>query len=148
MNVNVYFWPEFLLQPLLIFHDDTSRWFTQHMFRVWPKLQISNFHIFFFFCFSLSVCGSYHKPEFLLQSLWWYEIWHADVSWPLQSRSNLGHHLLIFLIWHHYPRPVLAFGYCRCLRLSVCVCPSVCQSRACPRDNSWPVSARITKFGP
>ena len=30
----------------------------------------------------------------------------------------------------------------------VCVCPSVRQSRACPRDNSWPVSARITKFGP
>ena len=27
-----------------------------------------------------------------------------------------------------YPRPVLAFGYCRCLRLSVCVCPSVCVS--------------------
>ena len=32
---------------------------------------------------------------------------------------------------------------CVCL----CVCPSVRQSRACPRDNSWPVSARITKFG-
>ena len=32
--------------------------------------------------------------------------------------------------------------------VSVCVCPSVRQSRACPRDNSWPVSARITKFGP
>ena len=29
---------------------------------------------------------------------------------------------------HFYPRPVLAFGYCRCLRLSVCVSvrPSVC----------------------
>ena len=25
-----------------------------------------------------------------------------------------------------YPRPVLAFGYCRCLRLCVCVCLSVC----------------------
>ena len=39
-----------------------------------------------------------------------------------------------------YPRQVLAFGYCRCLRLSVC--PSVrvcmCQSLACPRDNSGP----------
>ena len=48
-------------------------------------------------------------------------------------------------------RPFLAFGYC-CLRLCVCVClgvcPSVCQSRACPRDNSWPVQARVTKFGP
>ena len=27
-----------------------------------------------------------------------------------------------------YPRPVLAFGYCRCLRLSVCVWLSVCVS--------------------
>ena len=47
-----------------------------------------------------------------------------------------------------YPRPVLAFGYCRCLRLCVCVCLSVCQSLACPRDNSGPDQARIAKFGP
>ena len=33
-----------------------------------------------------------------------------------------------------YPRPVLAFVYCRCLR--VCVFPCVHQSRVCPRDNS------------
>ena len=44
-----------------------------------------------------------------------------------------------------YPRPVLAFGYCRCLR--VCVCVSVRQSWACPCDNSSTVQARITKFG-
>ena len=30
---------------------------------------------------------------------------------------------------HFYPRPVLAFGYCRCLRLSVCV--SVCAAITC-----------------
>ena len=45
-----------------------------------------------------------------------------------------------------YPRPVLAFGYCHRLRLWVCVC--VYQSRACPHDNSSPIQARITKFGP
>ena len=49
-----------------------------------------------------------------------------------------------------YPRPVLAFGYCHRLRLwvrvSVCVC--VYQSRACPHDNSSPIQARVTKFGP
>ena len=28
------------------------------------------------------------------------------------------------------------------------VCPSVCQSLACPRDNSGPVQARIAKFRP
>ena len=45
-----------------------------------------------------------------------------------------------------YPRPVLAFGYCH--RLRPCVCPCVCQSLACPCDNSGPVQARIAKFGP
>ena len=45
-----------------------------------------------------------------------------------------------------YLRPVLAFGYCRCLRVSVCLC--VRQSWACPSDNSSTVQARITKFGP
>ena len=47
-----------------------------------------------------------------------------------------------------YPRPVLAFGYCHRLRLWVCVCVCVYQSRACPDDNSSPIQARITKFGP
>ena len=41
---------------------------------------------------------------------------------------------------------VLAIGYCHCLRL--CVCHSVCQSLACPRNNSGPIQSRITKFGP
>ena len=48
-----------------------------------------------------------------------------------------------------YPRPVLAFGYCHCLRLCVCPCVRVCvyQSLACPHDNSSAVQARITKLG-
>ena len=50
--------------------------------------------------------------------------------------------------YHFYPRPVLAFGYCHCLRLCVCLCQSVCQSLACLRDNSGPVQAWIIKFGP
>ena len=45
-----------------------------------------------------------------------------------------------------YPRPVFVFGYCRCLRVSVCLC--VRQSWACPSDNSSTVQARITKFSP
>ena len=42
-----------------------------------------------------------------------------------------------------HSRPVLAFGYWH--RLRVCVCQSVCQPLACPRDNSGPVQARIAK---
>ena len=33
---------------------------------------------------------------------------------------------VVVYLWFFYPRPVLAFGYCRCLRLSVCVCVHVC----------------------
>ena len=60
-------------------------------------------------------------------------------------------------LFDFYSRPVLAIRYCRCLCLLEClcmcvwgssVCQSVCQSLACPRDNSGPVQARITKFGP
>ena len=47
-----------------------------------------------------------------------------------------------------YPSPVLAFGYCRYLRLYVSLFVCVYQLRACPRDNSSNVQARITKFGP
>ena len=36
-----------------------------------------------------------------------------SIYWPNNTSS-----------FHFYPRPVLAFGYCRCL----CVCPSVCVS--------------------
>ena len=35
-----------------------------------------------------------------------------------------------------------------CVCVCVCVCLSVCQSLACPRDNSAPVQARIAKCGP
>ena len=59
--------------------------------------------------------------------------------------SNLNEDIWFNAIGFYYPRPVLAFGYCRCLRLSVCVC--VRQPRACPRHKSPRVRARTTKFG-
>ena len=40
----------------------------------------------------------------------------------------------------------LPASVCVCVCLSVC--PYVCQSLACPRDNSGPVQATIAKFGP
>ena len=87
---------------------------------------------------------------------------HIGNSWDIHSNNHAiiysyfyrqwsnGECLLIQ--WFYYPRPVLAFGYCHRLRLWVCVsvCVYVCvyQSRACPHDNSSPIQARITKFGP
>ena len=60
-------------------------------------------------------------------------------KWILQEYANAG-------CWRDadsYPRPVLAFAYCRCLCL--CVHVSV-RHQVCPRDISWTVQARITKF--
>ena len=37
---------------------------------------------------------------------------------------------------------------CVCVCLSVCLSVRMCQSLACPRDNSGPVQAMIAKFGP
>ena len=74
-----------------------------------------------------------------------FRIFSHEFSWLLLYITHLTKPTISF-----YPRPVLAFGYCRCLRLCVCVsvCLCVCQSLACPRDNSGPVQARIAKFGP
>ena len=70
----------------------------------------------------------------------------------MKITSTLRYQLDCNSLTNFYPRPVLDFGYCRCVRLCVCLsvslCLSVCQSLACPRDNSRPVQARITKFGP
>ena len=44
--------------------------------------------------------------------------------------------------------PKASFGlWVSTLPMYVCVRLSVCQSWACPHNNSWPVQARITKFG-
>ena len=45
-----------------------------------------------------------------------------------------------------WPSRIVVACVCVCVCLSVC--PYVCQSLACPRDNSGPVQARIAKFGP
>ena len=46
-----------------------------------------------------------------------------------------------------YPRPVLAFGHCRCLHMPVRVCIRI-STLGCPRHNLSPVPTRTTKIGP
>ena len=96
------------------------------------------------------------------------EILSTTFVWIQILRLFIMYHLLLYIldILHFYsfkftyircdnmcffivllPEASLAIGYCHHrLRLWVCVC--VCQSRACPHDNSSPSQARITKFGP
>ena len=47
---------EFLLQPLWIFHDDTSRWLTKHKVLVWLKLLFSIFGLFIFHLCLFTLC--------------------------------------------------------------------------------------------
>ena len=96
-----------------------------------------------------AVTRSVHHANFSISAtyyalcLWWNK--KHSASDTLHTQYIPWNGLLVLLCF--YPRPVLAFGYCRCLRLCVCVCLYVCQSRVCQRDNSSPVQARIIKFG-
>ena len=47
-----------------------------------------------------------------------------------------------------WPSGIVVACVCVCVCVCLSVCPYVCQSLACPRDNSGPVQARIAKFGP
>ena len=76
------------------------------------------------------------------------EISHAVSE---QVAISYGNHFMAFLVIELLFLPEASFGL-RVLSLPasvcVCMCLSVRQSRACLRNYSWPVSARITKFGP
>ena len=81
-----------------------------------------------------------HKRHFKRHFKLWRVI-QGEHFWGNYGWSQRKYFVL-HISQHFYPRPVLSFMYCRCLRL----CFSMCQSLACPRDNSRPVQARITKF--
>ena len=55
---------------------------------------------------------------------------NAPSQWETTLHCNIiSHWLGAYTKWsltYFYPRPVLAFGYCRCLRLSVCPSVRVC----------------------
>ena len=74
-----------------------------------------------------------------------WSVFHFQITHTHKNHIHTQKWLqLVNLVYHFYPRPVLAFGYCHRLRLWVCVY----QSQACPHDNSSLIQARITKFGP
>ena len=58
---------------------------------------------------------------------------------------------MVFTGGQFWPSGIVVVCVCVSVCLCVCVCLSVClsacQSLACPRDNSGPFQARITKFG-
>ena len=91
---------------------------------------------------TLSISFHWHMPiEITCCSLMitYTENNHHDANFVFTGGTGSchNHNLLCYQSWHHndfsawyvipfYPRPVMAFGYCRCLRLSVCVCACVC----------------------
>ena len=87
-----------------------------------------------------------------MKQLWWMSVTHIDLS-PFSINSMAGECLIqcekmfqmfcFFLTRGQFWSSGI-FIACVC----VCVRLFVCQSWACPLDNSWPVQTRITKFGP
>ena len=139
-------------EPLMYF---ISKWQlpVQAVMKIWPKWQ-----------FSFSVGTFIYKllPVLTLVSLTPYYVTRL-LSWKFLDFSALN---IVLLIWEIKPfnkgwmtswpsrikfLPEASFGF-RVLSLPasvcLCVCVSLCQSLACPCDNSGPVQASITKFGP
>ena len=63
----------------------------------------------------------------------------AEQTWPLSTFHKFSHVSV-------YQRLILAFGYCRCMRLCVSVC--VYQSWACPCNNSLSFQVGNNQYGP
>ena len=99
------------------------------------------------------------KKTFELQT-----IWDAmTLTWRSYYYKQNGRHFAadnlkcIFTLGQFWPSGIVIACVCLCPRVRpcvsvsmcvcVCLCVCVCQSLACPRDNSEPVEARITKFG-
>ena len=64
-------------------------------------------------------------------------LWHDHVNGEIKALKKIPVHPRWSWTFY-YPRTVLAFRYCRCLRLSDCPCVRVSQTLAGPRDNSGP----------
>ena len=78
------------------------------------------------------MCSVYDVLPLRLPAMCWHGKWlrnqwnssEKHVVWLNSGRPTWD--ITIFFTFDFYPRPVLAFGYCRCLRVCVCVC--VCLS--------------------
>ena len=77
------------------------------------------------------------KPQMWQSALFW-----CPKSLPLKTWTLH----IIFTRGQFWPSGIVIACVCVCVR--VCVSQSVCQSLACPRDNSGPVQARVATFGP
>ena len=69
-----------------------------------------------------------------------------NLLWQKHEGKELISPILLFFVFtrgQFWPSGIVV----ACVCVSVCPCVRVCQSRACPHDNSSLVQARITKFG-
>ena len=94
VNVKVSASSVFLLQPLQIFFDDTSRWLTKQKIRVWQITICYFWHVLQLWIFYLVfVVALKIIPDLTLyfSHFEWSENWHADVSWPPSELIRFCH---------------------------------------------------------
>ena len=78
----------------------------------WACTYITSYHSPWGLTFALVRRHKAFRPLLTLAMLDWLRYYKRCIP--------ISYHILDF-----YPRPVLAFGYCRCLRVCVSVCPSI-----------------------
>ena len=92
-------------------------------------------------------CRSCMNP-FCTENMYWHIVFiDSSLNFAMDIRTNSIYCRIFFDT--NLPRPVLAFGYCRYLRLFVFPYVRVCVSITCLSSRLLgPVQARITKFVP
>ena len=88
--------------------------------KIWWILIMTDWSIF---CQEL-LCNIWNIQHRLITLLHWHTPYESRRGKSLQHIQAWIKGLTLCK-WHFYPRPVLAFGYWRCLHLSVCLCVRV-----------------------
>ena len=95
------------------------------------------FHLYTRHCWPLHHCNQCDT----LFWLWCCDFYVVKLLFLAAASSSIGGFVCLCVcvsVTPFYPRPVLAIGYCRCLRLCVSMCVSVCVSITSQVQNqSW-----------
>ena len=146
LTKNLPLWLLCCLRYRVIYNRDISRVYNNTFFYIAQN----NIDINMVYATAIKwLCRSYSLPMCVSSIIFYGYLYGALVFHRNTIMDINGYEIHTGLRIYNYPRPVLAFGYCRCLRLSVCVCVCVCvrQPRACPCHKSSRLQARAIKFG-
>ena len=93
-------------------------------------------------------CMSLYLGHWFVKCMFWSSSHLKATQLSIVSSLWQGAAKVIFTRGQFWPSGIVIACVCGSVCPCVCMCVCVYQSRACPHDNSSPIQARITKFGP